>query len=56
MKQKGLQAQVGYGRHPQPRGGRVSTVAPNHSDRQFDVAVPNTYWVTDITYIRTREG
>ena len=56
MKQEGLQAQVGYGRRPRPRGGRVSTVAPNHLDRRFDVAVPNTHCVTDITYIRTHEG
>ena len=56
MKQEGLQAQVGYGRRPRPRGGRVSTVAPNHLDRQFEVAAPNTHWVTDITYIRTHEG
>ena len=56
MKQEGLQAQVGYGRRPRPRGGRVSTVAPNHLDRQFDVVAPNTHWVTDITYIRTHEG
>ena len=40
---------------PRPRGGRVSTVAPNHLDRQFDVVAPNTHWVTDITYIRTHE-
>jgi len=56
MKGEGLRAQVGYGRRPRPRGGRVSTVAPNHLDRQFDVAAPNTHWVTDITYIRTHEG
>ncbi len=33
MKKEGLQAQVGYGRRPRPRGGRVSTVTPNHLDR-----------------------
>ena len=37
-------------------GGRVSAVAPNHLDRQFNVAAPNTHWVTDITYLRTHEG
>jgi putative transposase len=31
-------------------------VAPNHLKRAFDVAEPNTAWVTDITYIRTHEG
>jgi len=56
MKGEGLRAQVGYGRRPGPRGGVVSTVAPNRLDRRFDVPAPNTHWVTDITYIRTHEG
>ena len=56
MKGEGLRAQVGYGRRPRPRGGQVSTVAPNRLDRRFDVSAPNTHWVTDITYIRTHEG
>ena len=30
--------------------------APNHLKRAFDVAEPNTAWVTDITYISTHEG
>jgi len=47
---------VGYGRRPRYRPGRPSTEAPNLLDRQFDVATPNTHWVTDITYIRTHEG
>lgn len=56
MKGEGLRAQVGYSRRPRSGGGRISTVAPNHLDRQFMVAAPNTHWVTDITYIRTHEG
>lgn len=56
MKGEGLRAQVGYGRGPRPRDGRVSTVALNHLDRQFDVAASNTHSVTDITHIRTHEG
>ncbi|GGK06063.1 integrase [Luteimonas terricola] len=56
MRAEGLQAQVGYGRRPQHGGGKPSTVAPNHLDRQFDAPAPNTHWVTDITYIRTHEG
>ena len=56
MKHEGLRAQVGYGRRPRPRGGSVSTVAPNRLARQFDVPAPNTHWVTDITYLRTHEG
>lgn len=51
-KREGLQVQVLRVR-PRPRGGQVSAVAPNHPDQQFDVAVPNTHRVTDITYIRT---
>ena len=31
-------------------------VAPNVLDRQFTVAAPNTAWVSDITYLWTREG
>jgi transposase InsO family protein len=31
-------------------------VAPNMLDRQFDVPEPNRVWVSDITYIWTREG
>jgi putative transposase len=30
--------------------------AQNHLDRQFKVSSPNETWVTDITYIPTREG
>jgi putative transposase len=56
MKGEGLQAQRGYGRRPGMRGGRPATVAPNHLARQFDVALPDRHWVTDITYLRTHEG
>ena len=31
-------------------------VAPNTLERKFDVDAPNKVWVTDITYIPTREG
>lgn len=31
-------------------------VAPNTLERKFDVDAPNKVWVTDITYISTREG
>ena len=56
MRREGLRAQIGYGRRPGHRGGRPSLVAPNRLDRRFDVAAPNTHWVTDITYLRTHEG
>jgi transposase InsO family protein len=31
-------------------------VAPNLLNRQFNVKQPNTYWVSDITYVWTMEG
>ena len=31
-------------------------VAPNLLDRQFTVEAPNTVWLADLSYIRTREG
>ena len=35
--------------HPHP-------IAPNVLERHFDVALPNTAWVTDVTYVWTQEG
>jgi transposase InsO family protein len=34
----------------------TNPVAPNHLNRQFQVSVPDTAWVTDITYLWTEEG
>ncbi len=31
-------------------------IAPNLLERAFDVAQPNTVWVTDVTYVPTHEG
>lgn len=56
MRLAGVRAQVGYGRCPRPRGGKVSAVAGNVLDRQFSPTAPDRAWVTDITYIRTHEG
>ena len=47
----GIKAQIGYKRRPGIYGGRPSVVVDNALDRQFDVAAPDTAWVTDITYI-----
>ena len=52
----GIKAQIGYKRRPGSHGGRPSMVVDNTLARQFNVAVPDTAWVTDITYIRTLEG
>jgi putative transposase len=35
--------------HPDP-------IAPNLLDRNFEVGLPNTAWVTDVTYVWTHEG
>ena len=52
----GIKAQIGYKRRPGRYGGKPSVVVDNTLARQFDVATPDKVWVTDITYIRTREG
>jgi len=52
----GIKAEIGYKRRPGKYGGRPSVIADNTLGRQFDVAAPDTAWVTDITYIRTYEG
>ena len=56
MKAAGIRSQRGYKRHPGFKSGGISHVAPNTLKRGFDVAQPNTTWVTDFTYIRTHEG
>ncbi|MES3428713.1 IS3 family transposase [Enterobacter hormaechei] len=55
MKRVGIKAQVGY-RSPRARKGEASIVSPNRLQRQFNPDAPDERWVTDITYIRTREG
>ena len=34
----------------------LDPIAPNVLERQFCVALPNTAWVTDVTYVWTHEG
>lgn len=61
---EGLRSQTGCHRRPGKRFGRLSMIAPNHVQLQFDVSEPNRVWVTDpstslgtgITCIRTHEG
>ncbi len=50
-----IKAIRGY-KAPRAKAGKPSLVTPNHLQRQFTVAHPDTVWVTDITYIRTWEG
>jgi putative transposase len=52
----GISAQIGYRRRPGRYSGKPAVVAANGLDRQFQVAAPDTVWVTDITYIKTHEG
>ncbi len=52
----GIRAQIGYRRRPGTHGGKPLAVADNTLARQFDVAAPDTAWVTDITFIKTMEG
>lgn len=52
----GIRAEIGYKRKPGKYGGKPSVVIDNTLDRQFDVAEPDTAWVSDITYIKIYEG
>ena len=52
----GIRAEIGYKRKSGKYGGRPSVVVDNTLDRQFDVAAPDTAWVSDTTYIKTYEG
>lgn len=52
----GIKAQIGYKRRTGKYGGKPSVVVNNTLDRQFNVDVPDCFWVTDITYIKTYEG
>ena len=45
-----------YRRHRGFNAGDLSCVADNRFNRQFDTPLPNLRWVTDFTYIRTKEG
>ncbi|SAX91336.1 integrase catalytic subunit [Klebsiella pneumoniae] len=55
MRKNRIQAIHGY-KVPRGSRGRPSLIAPNHVRREFTVVKPNQIWVTDITYIRTRQG
>ena len=55
MRVNKIKAIRGY-KAPRTKAGKPSLVTPNHLQRKFAVAHPDTVWVTDITYIRTWEG
>ena len=56
MRKHGIRAKVK--RKFRRYGSKVmlATYAPNRLERQFDVSTPNRVWVTDLTYLWTREG
>lgn len=56
MRQAAIKAQRGYDVPRGYYGGKPDSVAENELNRGFDVEAPNTWWVTDITYIKTHEG
>ncbi len=56
MQQLGLSAQTKRSRKPTTRSDPRARFAPNHLNRQFSTAKPNTKWVTDTKAIETAEG
>lgn len=55
MRLNKLRAQIGYKRK-YIKGGKPSGIAENVLERDFAPTMPNTAWVSDITYVRTYEG
>ncbi len=56
MQQANIRAQRGYKIPRYHAGGNEHPAALNLLRREFEVAAPNQWWVSDITYIRTDEG
>lgn len=55
MRLNKIKAIRGY-KAPRTIAGRPSIIAPNKLSREFTVNLPDSVWVTDITYIRTWQG
>jgi len=55
MRDNKLRAQIGYKRR-YVKGGKTASIADNILDRNFNPDMPNKFWVSDITYVRTYEG
>jgi putative transposase len=55
MKAAHIKSVRGY-KSPRFKVGRLALVVPNQLQRQYQHDEPDQAWVTDITYIRTREG
>jgi putative transposase len=56
MRREGLKALIGYKRSPVFYRGSERNTAPNILNRGFIIPEPDQVWVTDFTYIRTKEG
>jgi putative transposase len=56
MRHEGLKALIGYKRRPVFYSGSERNTEPNTLNREFIVPEPDQVWVTDFTYIRTKEG
>lgn len=57
MNQNGIRPPRGKRRVPITTDSRhAHAVAPNMLDRNFEIAVPDTVWLADISYIPTDEG
>jgi len=56
MRQADIETQRGYGKPKNMYAGKPLTLIPNTLDREFEVAHPNQWWVSDIIYVKTYEG
>jgi putative transposase len=56
MQQLGLSAQLKKRRKPTMKSSPGARFAPNHLEREFEAAAPNSKWVSDTTAIETTEG
>ena len=56
MKQNGIRPPRGKRRVPITTDSRHAHAVPNMLDRNFEIPVPDTVWLADISYIPTDEG
>ena len=56
MRESGLRAKGARKYKATTDSSHALPVAPNLLERRFDVDAPNTVWVSDITYLWTRQG
>jgi putative transposase len=56
MRQEGIAARKKRRFRRTTDSNHAHPIAPNVLERNFDVELPNTAWVTDVTYVWTHEG